>query len=390
MEKNNEKTKFLEIKRNDNFMKNKTIRNHEIDFIRSLAMYGIIINHIITKNKIYFKYKKFKELGFLNTLVFWHNNGFSFISGFIGYKTNKYSNLFYLWICVFFYSVIIYFFYVYYKPQVINDKFYNNLFPIIFGRYWFFSSYFGMYLFLPIINKGIAYLNKNEFTICLISIIYIFVVWHDIMNLNYDVFRTNKGYSVLWLLIFYITGAYFGKNKIILFGKKKLCFCLTNFLIYIFLSFLFYKINYCQINNLEGNYKFKYIIKLRKLLSRNFDSNFKVIQSISIIFCLLQLKFNEYFGKIISFIGTLTFGVYLIHHNNYVKNDIMVNLFNNEKNNLSLLSVYKLFLTKSLLVFILCIIIDYLRNFLFNLLQIRKMCILLETKIFEIFNIFIH
>ena len=227
----------------------------------------------------------------------------------------------------FFYSVIIYSFYLYYKPQVINNKLYTNLFPIIFNSYWFFSSYFGMYLFLPIVNRGIFYLNKSEFTICFSSILYIFVVWHDIMNLNYDTFKTNRGYSVLWLLIFYITGAYFGKYKIILFGKKKLCFFFISFLIYIFSSFLFYNIHYCQIDSIKGNYKIKIIIKLRKLLTRNFDSNFKVIQSISAIFFVLQLKFNEFFGKIFSFIGNLSFGVYLIHHNQYIKNDIMCTYF---------------------------------------------------------------
>ena len=102
MEKHNEKTKLLEIQTKDNYIKNKKIRNHEIDFIRILAMFGIVINHIFTKKKIYFKYNKFKELKFLNILVSWHNNGYSFISGFVGYKTNKYSNLFYLWIWVFF------------------------------------------------------------------------------------------------------------------------------------------------------------------------------------------------------------------------------------------------------------------------------------------------
>ena len=120
MDKNNEKTKLLEIQTKDNYIKNKKIRNHEIDFIRILAMFGIvfktfltffqniyyyfkaIISHIFTKKKIYFKYNKFKELKFLNILVSWHNNGYSFISGFVGYKTNKYSNLFYLWIWVFF------------------------------------------------------------------------------------------------------------------------------------------------------------------------------------------------------------------------------------------------------------------------------------------------
>ena len=133
-------------------------------------------------------------------------------------------------VCVFFYSVIIHFFYLKYKPQfMIKDKLLYNLFPIIFKRYWFFTSYFGMYLFLPIINKGIAYLNKSELKICLISIIIIFVFWHDIMNLSDDIFNTNMGYSVLWLMIFYITGAYFGKYVIIFFGIKKFILLLSIF-----------------------------------------------------------------------------------------------------------------------------------------------------------------
>ena len=206
----------------ENLTKIKKVRNHGIDFIRILAMYGIVINHIIFKKKTLSKFNKFKELKLLHILLFWHNNGFAFISGFIGHKTNKYSNLFYLWFEVSFYSVIIYLFYLKYRPKfVLNDKFYYNLFPIIFQRYWFFTSYFGMYLFLPIINKGIAYLNKSELKICFISILALFVFWHDIMNLNYDIFKTNKGYSVLWLLIFYITGAYFGKYTINFFECKK-------------------------------------------------------------------------------------------------------------------------------------------------------------------------
>ena len=89
-------------------------------------------------------------------------------------------------------------------------------------------------------------------------------------------------------------------------------------------------------------------------------------------------------GKIISSIGTLTFGVYLIHDNNCIREDIINNLFNNENNNISLFSVYSLFMTKALLIFIICIIIDYLRNFLFNLIKIRNICIILNKKIFEI------
>ena len=88
-----------------------------------------------------------------------------------------------------------------------------------------------MNLYLPIINKGIAYLNKSELKICFSSILGILVFWHNIMNVKVDIFKVNRGFSLLWLLTFYIIGAYFGKYKMNFVGAKKFIFCLINFLI---------------------------------------------------------------------------------------------------------------------------------------------------------------
>jgi surface polysaccharide O-acyltransferase-like enzyme len=238
-----------------------------------------------------------------------------------------------------------------------------------------------MYLFLPIINKGISYLNKSELKICFLSILFLFVFWHDLMNLRKDIFMTNKGFSILWLLIFYITGSYFGKYKI---KNNKIYIFLISFLIYIFTSILYYSIYNYRIDDSNIDIKNKIIITLKNILTENYDSNLKVIQSISIILFLLQINYNKYFGQIISSIGTHTFGVYLIHENKCIKKDIINNLFNNDNNNINIFSVYKLFMTKSLLIFIICIIIDYLRNFLFKLIKIRNICIILDKKIFKI------
>jgi surface polysaccharide O-acyltransferase-like enzyme len=284
----------MEKNMNENLDKNKKVRNPGIDFIRILAMYGIIINHIIYQEKTLSKFKpfkQFKKLKLLHILLFWHNNGFAFISGFIGYKKHKYSNLFYLWSSVFFYSIVIHLFYLKYKPQIIiNDKFYYNLFPIIFNRYWFFTAYFGMYLFLPIINKGIAYLTKSELKICFISLLIIFVFWHDIMNLDNDIFFINKGFSVLWLLIFYISGAYFGKYKTKFFETKQFYYFLINFLIYVFTSILYYIIYNYETNSLNIDIKLRIIIILKHVLTENYDSNLKVIQSISVISFMSQIN----------------------------------------------------------------------------------------------------
>lgn len=368
----------------DSSMKIKKVRNYGVDLIRILAMYGIVFNHLYNKKKILIKYQGYKELKLFHIFLFWHNNGFAFISGFIGYKTHKYSNLLYLWACVSFYSVTIYLLYLKFNPQVVMDeKLYHNLFPIIFERYWFFTAYFGMYLYLPIVNKGIAYLNKLELKICIISIITLLVFWHDIMNIKTDVFKLNGGLSVLWLLTFFIIGSYFGKYKINYFGIRKYIFCFMNFLIFISSSFLYYKIYHYGINDLKGN---KFALTLKNLLTECYDSNLKVVQSISAILLLLQINYNDNLGKIISFIGIKVFGVYLLHDNNYIRVNIINHLLDNEKNNISLFLVFKVFLTKSLLIFIVCITIDYLRNFLFNLFKIKKFCIFLEKKICRIKN----
>jgi len=96
-------------------------------FIKIKEIYNTI-NHVIYNVKTFNKYQKYKELKLLDILFFWHNNGFAFISGFIGYKKHRYSILFYLWMCVFFYSVIIHFFYLKYKLQfMIKDKLLYNL-----------------------------------------------------------------------------------------------------------------------------------------------------------------------------------------------------------------------------------------------------------------------
>ena len=95
---------------------------------------------------------------------------------------------------------------------------------MIFQVYWYFSTYFGMYLFLPVINKGIAQLSKYEFRLVVMSTLGILVLWKDYKNKKTDVFHLNSGGSVIWFLIFYLTGAYIGKYRVDYNGFKKFVF----------------------------------------------------------------------------------------------------------------------------------------------------------------------
>jgi surface polysaccharide O-acyltransferase-like enzyme len=74
-----------------------------------------------------------------------------------------------------------------YKHFCVRENISVEFYPIIFERYWYFSEYFGMYLFLPVINKGIESLNKNELKLVVMSILGIFVIWRDYKNTKKDI-----------------------------------------------------------------------------------------------------------------------------------------------------------------------------------------------------------
>ena len=96
--------KSTEITNNINEAKSiKKIRNPSIDLLRIICMFGIINTNILFHGKGFKKYIQYENgLNLLYVLLFWHINGFGLISGIVGYKINKYSNLFYLWFRVFF------------------------------------------------------------------------------------------------------------------------------------------------------------------------------------------------------------------------------------------------------------------------------------------------
>ena len=110
----------------------------------------------------------------------------------------------------------------------------------------------------------------------------------------------------------------------------------------------------------------------------------RVLQTISLSLFILQIKYNKYIAKIISFIGPLTFGVYLIHDNNYIRNNIISSIFSKDPSNLPFISTLELVLIKVFKIFIICCFIDYIRHIIFTTCRIRKICIFLEKIAFKI------
>ena len=348
-------------------------------------MLGIIIHHVLLHGRGIMKYRQYKDLEKLNTAVFWHVSTYIFISGYVGYKSTKYSNLLYLWLCTLFYSIGIIKYLTMYKPNIYKKEIeLMDFFPVFTNQYWYFTTYFGMYLFLPVINKGIENINKSQLKVMIIMLISVYVIFKDYMFPKNDVLLMNGGYSVIWFLIFYSTGAYFGKFKKDRGLLKKIIYNIIYILIFYYSTILCFNLPYYPVNNNNPNFKDKFIIFLRYLFITRISALPMILQSISLMLFITNVSYNEILAKIITFIGPLTFGVYLIHDNLKIRAKIMRDILNEYPSNLPFYKVIEALFTVSLKIFVKCIIIDYLRNILFRICQIRRICILIEKLLFLI------
>ena len=238
-----------------------------------------------------------------------------------------------------------------------------------------------MYLFIPIINKGISCLTKKEFKLIIISTLGILVFWKDFKNPGEDVFKMREGLSILWLLTFYLTGAYIGKYPLKLFsGTKKANFYFICSFIYIFFSYLCVKLEFNEVYFGKGYFQNHLLLTLKGMITRKYNSFLMISQSIIISLILIQVNFNTHFSKIVCFLGQLSFGIYLIHVHPLLINNYLRHVFDDHPKDIYLISIIFISMMKSLKLFIFCIFVDYLRNVLFKLLKIRNLCIFLETK----------
>ena len=386
--KNKESTKLtVDNNKTDaigNNIKKVKVRNAGIDMTRILSMYFIIVHHILLHGRAIKKYKKYKALVLMNIISFCHVSTYALISGYIGYRSNKYSNLLYLWLWTIFYTSSITFYLNRFRPEFKTGKVnYTSFFPVIFDQYWYFTKYFGMYLFLPVINKGIAYLTKSELRNVFMSLILIYIIERDIMRPKSDPFKMGSGYSSIWFLICFLMGAYFGKFKHNYNGFKKFIFGILYLNVFYYSTYFCYTITFYPIQSINGYYKIKLMSYLKRIFVQRISSVPMILQSISVLLFLTQIKYNKYLAKMITFIGPLTFGVYLIHEHTLIRAHIIRNLFAKDSQNLPCHYVVKLVLLRGLKIFAISACIDYLRHILFTLLRIRKLCIFIEKIIFK-------
>ena len=142
---------------------------------------------------------------FLEISAYCAVNCFGLISGFVGISSKyKISRILYLWLHVFFYSFVVTIIFYLVKPSTVS-AFWQAFFPVTFNAWWYFTAYFCLFLFSPILKYAIQNIPK---TIMNWSILILVVIVSIFSRLNENLFTLSSGYAALWLMLLYLMGGY--------------------------------------------------------------------------------------------------------------------------------------------------------------------------------------
>lgn len=349
--------------------KAKTERNYGIDLLRIFAMMMIVLLHVINQggvlNATAGNVVNHLIARFLVTTAYGAVNCYALVSGYVGvYSKHRHSSLMQLYLQVIFYTVAMTsVFYFLSSDKIGMRSFLNAFLPVSNESYWYFTAYFGMYFFAPFLNKMILSLSKREAKTLIITIIMVLSVIPCVSQK--DVFKSAWGYSMIWLCALYLFGGCIkiteSERKI---NKK------TAFVIFIICIFITYASTF-----LDGINKYTFLL--------TYTSPTVLISAVALLVLFSQLKFKEGFKKVISFFSPLAFGVYLIHTEPHVWNEVLLGRFSylgNKNPALFIMIIFAIIFA----IWFACSMIDYVRLKIFKLLHIKKWCTSMDCKLEKI------
>lgn len=358
----------------------KKTRNYGIDLLRIVSMLGVITIHILGHGKLLSSFDS--NVGYslaylLNISVYPAVNCFVIISGFLGYRDEKYyprlKNLISLFFTVLFYSVVITAAVKIFYPSSVGIKDIIKAFlPVLTGRYWFFTAYFGMFLLSPMLNMFVHKASEKMLVLTFVSILFFGV--YEILTGS---FGLSNGYSLAWFVCLYTVGASIKKCDV----SDKISTKLATLLVV--LPLLFTWIIKIGLALFAKGLLHSRAYTLGNILI-NYCSPTILLMAIG-IFCLFsKIGVSKGAKSLISFFASSAFSVYLIHDNELVRNLFIRGRFAflGEYNFAVALLAALAFV---LVIFLTCTLADKLRELLFRLLRLDRLSEGIEKTVKRVF-----
>lgn len=303
-------------------IKQPSTRNYGIDCLKILSMIMVATLHVLGQGvlKHTTTFSVHYELGWaLEILCFCAVNCYAIISGYVNYGTKfRYSKILQLYLQVAFYTVIITGIFKIWKPELVGKKILiKALFPFAFyDMYWYYTAYFCMSFFIPFFNRLIKELDSRACKRLVLSLILVLSV---IPTLSMsDTAGTARGYSTIWLSALYLIGACI--RKYYTPGKYKRSLYILGYFLCAFFAWLGKLVLEKLTCHFFGEPSlWDYVV--------SYTSPFILFCGIFLVLFFSELEFKKPMQTIIRFFAPASFGVYLIHVEPLVWDNIMHDAF---------------------------------------------------------------
>lgn len=336
-------------------------RNTGVDLLRILAAYMVIVLHILGQGGLLAALPshslRYQAAWCLEVLCYCAVNCFGLISGFVGWNSRgSLGGILRTWLQVVFFTVgaavVLHFF----IPEAVTlESIHQAFFPVQNKKYWYYTAYFCMSFFVPAMNHLIQTFPKIQLQRLVIAGTVLLSLIPT--GLNRDLFHTEDGYTVIWLMYLYTVGGYFGKYPVSGAVSRK---CGWVYLLCV---------------GLTGLHKLYPGVfgPLKALSLLEYTSPTILLSALSLLIFLAQWEAPKGIRGVIHRIAPLSFGTYLLHAQGTVYSNFMKQKFGplgQEHTVVMLLTV----LSTAAFWFLLGIAVDALRQKLFLLLRIPALC----------------
>lgn len=291
-------------------------RNIGIDLLRIISMGMIVVLHLLSHGQIMGMYppgsSSYVIISVLETSVYCAVDVFAMISGFVMVHGNfRPKKMLTLWGQVLFYSMGITILMGTVNRELITGKVaLKSLLPVLLGHYWYFTAYFALFFFTPFLNELMK--GKQAKNLLVTSLLLFAVLPTLIMQ---DPFKTDYGFSFVWLAVCYLIGAYLRINQT--FFKKGSGFYMRIYLGTVILVWMSkVAIQYMAL-------KVGFPVSFGYYLLQ-YSSPLVLISATTLVIAFSKTNIhNKLLIKAIHWMSSGTFAVYLLHEHTLIKNQLM-------------------------------------------------------------------
>ncbi len=348
-------------------------RNLGIDLLRALAMFFVICQHFLGQGELVIRVEgtgKYWILSLLQIISYCAVDIYGITTGYLlCEKKFRLSRLTSIWATTIFWSVAVScVFFVFVPESRTLREGISMFFPLLRGRYWFFTAYFVVILLSPVLNLLIHNLSRQQFRFLFAALFFIFGVV-PVGSLGNDVLRISGGHHFSWMLVLYLIGGYLRKYPLSLTGRKPLCVFFALAALHLAYKLLACLLGFGQWRDLFLTYVSPLILGEAICLFLWFSSSFRSFSE------------NGILGNVVKFVSPGVYAVYVIHvHPLVFWNQDIICLFRSW-DSMNGLAVTGMILITALAVFVLCIALDAVRQRLFHILHLDVWAIAFSDRV---------